>query len=64
MKYGQLLEYNRNIFVEKSYTNCGGETSPRPFSKKLKLTTSLDQQPKVLYNLFILNAKLRVVEMY
>ena len=64
MKYGQLLEYNRNIFVEKSYTNCGGETSPRPFSKKLKLTTSLDQQPKVLYNLFILNAKLRVVEIY
>ena len=64
MKYGQLLEYNRNIFGEKSYTNCGGETSPRPFSKKLKLTTSLDQQPKVLYNLFILNAKLRVVEIY
>ena len=64
MKYGQLPEYNRNIFVEKSYANFGGETSPRPFSKKLKLTTSLDQQPKVLYNLFILNAKLRVVEIY
>ena len=64
MKYGQLPEYNRNIFVEKSYTNFGGETNPRPFSKKLKLTTSLDQQPKVLYNLFILNAKLRVVEIY
>ena len=64
MKYGQLPEYNRNIFVEKSYTNFGGETSPRPFSKKLKLTTSLDQQPKVLHNLFILNAKLRVVEIY
>ena len=26
MKFGQLLEYNlTNIFVEKSYTKCGGE---------------------------------------
>ena len=33
MKFGQLMEYNmRNIFLEKSYTECGGETSPRPFS--------------------------------
>ena len=24
MKFGQLIEYNmRNIFVEKSYTECG-----------------------------------------
>ena len=32
MKFGQLLiEYNmRNIFVEKSYTKCAGETFPRP----------------------------------
>ena len=44
MKFGQLLEYNmRNIFVEKSYTKCGGETIPRPFSKNLKLSRSLDQ---------------------
>ena len=43
MKFGQLLEYNmRNIFVEKSYTKCSGETIPRPFSKKLKLSRSLD----------------------
>ena len=27
MKFGQLIEYNmRHIFVEKSYTECGGET--------------------------------------
>ena len=27
MKFGQLIEYNmRTIFVEKSYTKCGGET--------------------------------------
>ena len=44
MKFGQLIECNmRNIFLEKSYTKCGGETSPRPFSEKLKLSISLDQ---------------------
>ena len=33
MKYGQLIEYNmRNIFFEKSYTKCGGETITRHFS--------------------------------
>ena len=38
MKFGQLIECNsRNIFFEKSYTKWGGETSPRPFSEKLKL---------------------------
>ena len=30
----QLVEYNmRNIFLEESYTKCGGETIPRPFYK-------------------------------
>ena len=44
MKFGQLIEYNtRNIFLEKSYTKCVGKTSPRPLSKKLKLSISLDQ---------------------
>ena len=44
MRFGQLIEYNmRNIFLEKSYTKCGGETIPRPFSKKSKLSISLDQ---------------------
>ena len=44
MKFGQLKEYNmRNIFFEKSYTKCGGETSPWPFSGRLKLSRSLDQ---------------------
>ena len=44
MKFGQLIECNmRNIFPEKSYTKWGGETSPRPFSEKLKLSISLDQ---------------------
>ena len=42
MKYGQLMEYNmRNIFLEKSFTKSGGDTIPRPFSKKSKLSVSL-----------------------
>ena len=65
MKFGQLIEYNmRNIFLEKLYTKCGGETSPRPFSKKSKLSTSLDQLPKVLHSLLLLYAKLRTIEIY
>ena len=44
MKFGQLIEYiMRNIFVEKSYTKCNGETISGPFSKKSKLSISLDQ---------------------
>ena len=47
MKFGQLRKYNmKNIFLEKPYTKCGGETSPRLFSAKLKLSRSLDQQSK------------------
>ena len=35
MKFVQLIECNmRNIFLEKSYTKYGAETSPRPFSEK------------------------------
>ena len=53
MKFGQIIEYNmRNIFLEKSYTECGRETIPRPFSKKSKSSISLDQYSKVLYILF------------
>ena len=44
IKFCQLIEFKmRNIFLEKSYTKCGGEVSPRLFSRKLKLSTSLDQ---------------------
>ena len=44
IKFGQLIGYNmKNIFLEKSYTKYGGETSPRPFSEKLKFSISLDQ---------------------
>ena len=44
VKFGQLIEYNmRKSFLEKSYSKSGGETSPKPFSKKSKLSISLDQ---------------------
>ena len=33
----------RNILHEKSCAKCGGKTSPRPFSEKLKLSISQDQ---------------------
>ena len=63
MKSGQLIDYDiKNIFLEKLYIKCGGETSPRSFSEKLKLSISLDQWSKVLYKFFILYAKLRAIE--
>ena len=66
MKFGQLIEYNnmRNIFLEKSYTKCGGETTYRPFAKKSKLNISLDQHLKVLYSLFLFYAKLSAIKLY
>ena len=43
-KFGQLLECNmRNLFLEKPYTKCGGETTPIPISKKFKLSVSLNE---------------------
>ena len=65
MTFSQLIENDmRNIFLEKSYSNCRGETSPRPFSVKLKLTISLERQSKVLYSLFLLYPWLRAIEIY
>ena len=52
----------RNIFLEKSYKKYGGEAIPGPFSKKSKLSISLDQQPEVLYSLFLSYTKLRLVK--
>ena len=44
MKFDQLIECNtRNIFLERSYIKCGGETVPRPFSRKSNLTISMNQ---------------------
>ena len=63
MKTGQPIEYNlTNVFLEKSYTKCGGKTIPRPFFKKSILSIFLDQYSKSLYILFLLFAKLRTIE--
>ena len=43
IKFGQLIECNRNIFLEKSSTKCSRKTSPRSFFKKSKLSISRDQ---------------------
>ena len=44
MKFDRFMEHNmRNAFLEKLYAKCGGETIPRPFSEKSKLSVSLDQ---------------------
>ena len=65
VKFGQLIEYNmRNILFEKSYTKCGGESIPRPFSKNPKLSISLDRYCKILCSLSLLYAKLRTSEIY
>ena len=43
VKFGQLLEDEmKKIFLQKSYTKCGGNTIPRPFSKKSNLNLSQD----------------------
>ena len=64
MKVGQSIGNNmRNILLEKSHTKCGGETSPGSFSKKSKLSISLDQSSKDLCSLFLLYAKLRTIKM-
>ena len=42
MKFAQLIEcIMKIIFLEKSFAKCDAETSPRPISKKLKLSISL-----------------------
>ena len=49
MKFGLLIEYNMgNISLEKSYTKCSGEGSPRSFCKKSKLRMFLDKGVKEL----------------
>ena len=54
----------RNIFLENSYTKYGREAIPRPFSKKSKLSVSLDQWSEILYFLFIFYVKLWIIEIY
>ena len=54
----------KNIFPEKSYLKCGGEPSPRPFSEKLELSISLDQQPEFLFSSLYCISKWMTTSMY
>ena len=49
----------RNIFLEKSCTKCGEETSARPFSEKLKLSIFLKS-----LKLLLLYGKLKAIAIY
>ena len=43
MKFGQSIGCNiKNIFLEKLFTKCDGETIPKLFSYKSKLSISLN----------------------
>ena len=68
MKFGQLIEYNmKNIFLEKSYTKCGGETIPRFFSKKVKIEhwAYLCITSVKYYSIhFVFIVRLRAIELY
>ena len=61
--FGQLIVYcMRNMFLAKSFTQCGGEASPRLFSKNSKFSIFLDQQSEILYTLLLFMSKLRSTE--
>ena len=62
MKFGHLIEYNmRNIFLEKSYTKCGGEASQH-YYKKSKLIIFLHQQLEMLQSLFLSYVQVKVYQ--
>ena len=67
VKLGLLIDYNmRIIFIEKWYKNRGGETSPRPFTEKLRLSIIKIEHisGSIVYSLFLLYAKLKAIEIY
>ena len=57
-KFDKIIKCNmKNTFLEKLYAKWSGESSLKKFSKKSKLSISLDQQIKVLYNLLLVFAQ-------
>ena len=54
----------KKIFVEKSYTQCAGETIPRLLSKKPKLSISqfLVERCEVLNSFILLYTDLRAMK--
>ena len=63
VKFDQLMEV-RNTFLEKPYIKCRGDTIPRPFSKRSKLSIFLDEQCKLLYNWYLLYVKLSAMKIF
>ena len=56
MKFSQVIEYNMiNIYHEKTYIKYGDNTSPRPFSRKSKLSVFPDQQSKSFIQFVFIN---------
>ena len=64
LKSGQLIEYKMKHNSWKIMSNCGGETFPRPFSKKIKIEYISESIVYSLYSLFLLYVKLRAIEVY
>ena len=64
MRFGQLIEHNRNIFLEKLYAICSGETIARPFSEKSKLSISLWINSLNFIQFDFLCAKLKTIKIY
>ena len=64
MKFCQLTEYNmKNIFLENYMQNVAKKLCPDPFLKNQNWAY-LDLYSNVLYNLFLLYAKLRSIKIY
>ena len=65
MKFDQLIECNMiNTFVEKSYRKYGGETSPRPLSKKSNCASFWMISLKFYTVSFCYMTKSRAIEYY
>ena len=55
IKIDQLIEFNmRNLFLEKSYKKCGGQTYSRYFSKESKFKISQNQNFEISYSFLFL----------
>ena len=60
-QFGQLVEYSTiNIFLEKSYTKCGGKLVPDPFLKYQNWACLwINNLEFYIYSLFLLYVKIR-----
>ena len=61
LKYSHLIECNKRNILLAIFVKCIEETSKRLFSKKLKLSISMDQQSEILYSLL---SKWRTTKFY